>query len=44
MDLLWVEIVEVYLGGVSGLRLAVEVGDGARYRILFSGIWGCLDK
>jgi hypothetical protein len=24
--------------------LALEVGDGARYRILFRGFWGCLDK
>ncbi len=35
MPLLWVEIFEVYLGGESGSRKAVEVGDGARYWICF---------
>ena len=26
-------------GGDSGSRLAVEVGDGARYRMLFLVVW-----
>ena len=40
MALLWVEIVEVYLGAESGSRLAVEVGDGARYWMLFLRLLG----
>ena len=31
LALLWAGIYEVYLGGKSDSRLAVEVGDGARY-------------
>jgi hypothetical protein len=37
MALLWVEIIELYWGRKSGSRLAVEVGDGARYRWSFLG-------
>ena len=37
---LWVEIVEVYLGGGSGSRLAEWVGDGARYWMAFWVVLG----
>ena len=42
MALLWVEIFELFLGGgrKSGSRLALEVGDGARYWMLFLSLLG----
>jgi hypothetical protein len=40
LALLWVEIFEVYLGEKSGSSAAVEVGDGARYRMLFLRLLG----
>jgi hypothetical protein len=40
LALRWVEIFEVYLGGESGSKLAMEVGDGARYRMLFLRLLG----
>jgi hypothetical protein len=42
--LLRAEIFKVYLGVKSGSKSAVEVGDGARYRILFGGFWGFVDN
>jgi hypothetical protein len=33
-------MLELYLGGESGSRLAVEEGDGARYRMLFLRLLG----
>ena len=38
--MLWVEIFEAYLGGESGSKSAVDVGDGARYRMLFLRLLG----
>ena len=35
--LLRVELFGIYFGGESALRLAVEAGDGARYRMCFLG-------
>jgi len=40
LALLWVEIFEVYLGRKSSSKLAMEVGDGARYRMLFLRLLG----
>jgi hypothetical protein len=40
LALLWVEIFGVYLGEIDGSRLAVEVGDGARYWMLFLRLLG----
>ena len=37
LALLWAEIIEVDLGEIGGSRLAVEVGDAARYRGSFLG-------
>jgi hypothetical protein len=37
LALLWVEIFEAYFREKSGTRLAVAVGDGARYWIAFLG-------
>ena len=44
LALLWVEIFEVYFGGESGSKSAVEVGDGARYWRLIEARWGWLKK
>ena len=40
LALLWVEIFEVYFGGESGSKSAVEVGDGARYWRRLRLVWG----
>jgi len=40
MALLWVEILEAYFGMKSGSKSAVEVGDGARYRMAFGRFRG----
>jgi hypothetical protein len=37
LALLRVELFGIYFGGESALRLAVEAGDGARYRMCFLG-------
>ena len=40
LALLWVVIFEAYLGGESGSKSALEVSDGARYRMLFLRLLG----
>jgi len=40
LALLWVAIFEVDLGVKSGSKSAVEVGDGARYWMLFLRLLG----
>ena len=33
------EIIEIILGVKSGSNLVAEVGDGARYRMVFGAVW-----
>ncbi len=44
MALLWAEIFELFWGRKSGSRLAVEVGDGARYRGSFLGCLSVIEE
>ena len=37
LALLWAELFGIDLCEIGGSRLAVEVGDGARYRMVFLG-------
>ena len=44
MALLWVNLFGIYFGGESALRMAVEVGDGARYWRVFGALLGLIEE
>lgn len=41
--MLWEKVFELYLGVKSGSKSTAEVGDGARYRLTFLGLWEYVD-